>query len=66
MLRQIKEVIHLYEENIIDNYAVARNIIYNLKSNVKTIQNKGNESLAYYIKFTFLILLHLAIYQQIY
>ena len=47
-VEQIKEVIHLYEEKIIDNYLIARTIIYNLKSNVKNVQNKGIEKLAYY------------------
>jgi len=47
-VEQIKEVIHLYEEKIIDNYWVARTIIYNLKSNVKNVQNKGIEKLTYY------------------
>jgi len=47
-VEQIKEVIHLYEEKIIDNYVTARTIIFNLKSNCKNTQIKGIDLLAYY------------------
>ena len=47
-VEQIKEVMHLYEEKIIDNYVTARTIIFNLKSNCKNTQIKGIDLLAYY------------------
>ena len=40
-VEQIKEVIHLYEENIITQYIVAHNIILDLSNRWKTRQSQG-------------------------
>ena len=47
-VEQIKEVIHLYEEKIINQYIVAHNIILDLSSRWKTRQNQGIQKLDYY------------------
>ena len=47
-VEQIKEVIHLYEENIITQYMVAHNIILDLSNRWKTRQSQGIQQLDYY------------------
>ena len=49
-VEQIKEVIHLYGEGIINQYIVAYNIILDLSSRWKSRQNQGIQKLDYYKK----------------
>ena len=63
-VEQIKEVIHLYEENIINQYIIAHNIILDLSSRWKSRQNKGVQKLDYYRKYIY-HMLNLVVYQRI-
>ena len=47
-VEQIKEVVLLYEENIITQYMVAHNIILDLSNRWRTRQSQGIQKLDYY------------------
>ena len=49
-VEQIKEVIHLYEEKIINQYIVAHTIILDLSSRWKARQSQGVQKIDYYTK----------------